>query len=98
MAALQERNGSFRVLFYHNGKRETFTIGKIRRQEAESTSAQVDYLLMHLEQRFVSIPQGVDVVAFICNGARHLKTVGRWSGPRSHSRSSTTANTNAGQR
>jgi hypothetical protein len=70
MAALQERNGSFRVLFYHNGKRETFTIGKIRRQEAESTSAQVDYLLMRLEQPFVSIPQGVDVVAFICNGGK----------------------------
>jgi mRNA-degrading endonuclease RelE of RelBE toxin-antitoxin system len=38
MATLQERNGSFRVLFCYNGKRETFTIGKVSRQEAESTS------------------------------------------------------------
>jgi hypothetical protein len=26
MATLQERNGSFRVLFCYNGKRETFAI------------------------------------------------------------------------
>jgi integrase len=70
MATLQERNGSFRVLFCYNGKRETFTIGKVSRQEAEATSAQVDYLLMRIEQRFVAIPPGVDVVAFIRNGGK----------------------------
>jgi hypothetical protein len=65
MATVQERNGSFRVLFCYNGKRETFTIGKVSRQEAEATSAQVDYLLMRIEQHFVSIPPGVDVVAWL---------------------------------
>jgi hypothetical protein len=28
MAALQERNGSFRLLFWHHGKQHTFTIGQ----------------------------------------------------------------------
>jgi hypothetical protein len=53
MATLQERNARFRVLFCYNGKRETFTIGKVSRQEAESTSAQVDYLLMRIEQHAI---------------------------------------------
>jgi hypothetical protein len=29
MATLQERNGSFRLLFVHHGKRHTFTLGKV---------------------------------------------------------------------
>jgi integrase len=70
MATLQQRNGSFRVLFCYNGKRESFTIGKVSRQEAEATSAQVDYLLMRLEQHFVAIPPGADVVAFIRSGGK----------------------------
>jgi integrase len=70
MATLQERNGSFRVLFCYNGKRETFTIGKVGRQEAESTAAQVDHLLMRIEQRFLAVPVGVDIVAFIRNGGK----------------------------
>jgi integrase len=70
MATLQERNGSFRVLFCHNGKRETFTIGKVSRQEAESTAAQVDYLLMRIEQRLLAVPAGVDIVAFIRGGGK----------------------------
>jgi hypothetical protein len=29
MASLQERNGSYRILFCHHGKLHTFTIGKV---------------------------------------------------------------------
>lgn len=50
MATLQERNRSFHVLFCYHGKRESFTIGKVSRQEAGTTSAQVDYLLMRIAQ------------------------------------------------
>jgi hypothetical protein len=70
MATLQERNGSFRVLFCYNGKRETFTLGNVSREEAEAVSAQVDYLLMRIEQRFVVIPHGTDIVAFIRNDGK----------------------------
>jgi integrase len=65
MATLQTRNDSFRVLFLYQGKRYTFTIGKVSLEEAETTAAQVDYLLLRLKQGFLKIPPGVDVVAFV---------------------------------
>ena len=48
MASLQERNGSYRILFCHHGKLHTFTIGKVEKDEAENKARQVDYLLMRL--------------------------------------------------
>jgi hypothetical protein len=36
MASLQDRNGSYRVLFCHHGKLHTFTIGKVGKDEAEA--------------------------------------------------------------
>jgi len=42
MASLQERNGSYRVRFCHNGKLHSFTIGKVRKDEAENKARQVD--------------------------------------------------------
>ncbi|HXG09284.1 MAG TPA: hypothetical protein VNK04_05800 [Gemmataceae bacterium] len=65
MASLQERNGSFRVLFCHHGKLHTFTIGKVEKGEAEAKAAQVDYLLMRLKQRLIALPEGVDIVTFL---------------------------------
>jgi integrase len=65
MASLQERNGSYRILFCHHGKLHTFTIGKVRKDEAENKARQVDYLLMRLKQRLVVLPVGTDIVSFI---------------------------------
>lgn len=65
MATLQERKGSFRVLFCWHGKRETFTLGPVSREEAESKTAQVDYLLMRLKQQLISLPPGVDIATFL---------------------------------
>ena len=45
-ASLQDRNGSFRVLFYWHKKLHAFKVGKVARDEAESKAAQVNYLLM----------------------------------------------------
>ena len=45
MAAVQERNGSFRILFRYLEKLYTFTLGSITRGEAEPKAAQVDDLL-----------------------------------------------------
>ena len=58
MASLQERNGSYRVLFCHHGKLHAFTIGKVERDEAENKARQVDYLLMRLKQRLLVLPEG----------------------------------------
>ena len=65
MATLQERNGSFRVLFLYCGKRRTFTIGAVSRDEAEAKVNQTDYLLMRLKQGLIQIPPGIDVVTFV---------------------------------
>ncbi len=65
MASLQERNGSYRVLFCYHSKLHTFTIGKVEKGEAENKARQVDYLLMRLKQRLIELPEGTDIVTFI---------------------------------
>jgi integrase len=65
MASLQERNGSYRVLFCHNSKLYSFTIGKVHKNEAENKARQVDYLLMRLKQRLLVLPEGTDIVTFV---------------------------------
>jgi hypothetical protein len=55
MASLQERNGSYRVLFCYHGKLHTFTIGQV-----ETKGRQVDYLFMRLKQRLIVLPDGTD--------------------------------------
>ena len=42
MAGLQERGGSYRILFRFRGKPHAFTLGKIIEHEAETKSAQVE--------------------------------------------------------
>ena len=65
MASLQERNGSYRILFCQHGKLHTFTIGKVEKDEAENKVRQVNYLLMRLKQRLIVLPDGTDIVTFI---------------------------------
>ena len=65
MASLQERNGSYRVLFCYHGKQHAFTIGKVEPDEAQNKVKQVDYLLMRLKQRLVTLPDGTDIVTFL---------------------------------
>ena len=70
MAALQERNGSFRVQFNFRGKQFGFTIGKVSEAEAKFKATEIDYLLMRLKQGLIEIPPGADVVEFFRhNGA-----------------------------
>jgi integrase len=65
MAALQDRNGSFRILFRYNGKQHTFTVGAVSPDEAAAKARQVDYLLMRLKQRLLVLPAGTDIVTFV---------------------------------
>jgi integrase len=65
MASLQERNGSYRILFCHHGKLHAFTIGKVKPDEAANKARQVDYLLMRLKQRLLVLPEGTDIVTFV---------------------------------
>jgi hypothetical protein len=61
MASLQQRNGSFRVIFRHRGKQHFVPIGKVSAEEAGAKAAQVEYLLLRLGQRLIDLPPGVDI-------------------------------------
>lgn len=65
MATLQQRNGSYRILFMYHGKRHTFTVGTVSGEEAGNKARQVDYLLMRLKQRLIVLPEDTDIVTFI---------------------------------
>jgi integrase len=65
MASLQVRNGSYRVLFCHRGKRHTFTLGRVSEREAQGKAEQVDYLLMRIRQGLLHVPAGVDIADFL---------------------------------
>ena len=65
MAALQNRNGSFRVFFEYQRKQRVFTIGRVTDAEAKSKADQVDYLLMRLGQGLIELPPGTDIVEFV---------------------------------
>ncbi len=67
MAALQERNGSYRILFRHHGKQFTFTLGKVSPDEAEAKAKQVDYLLLRIKQRLINVPPNADIVGFLAH-------------------------------
>ena len=73
MATLQLRNGSYRVLFCFRGKRHTYTLGKVANREAELASANVERLLLRLEQNLLQLPSGGDIVEFV----RHDGTIPR---------------------
>ena len=63
--AVQERNGSYRILFRHEGKQAGFSVGRVAEAEAKAKSAQVDYLLMRLKQGLIALPPDVDIVDFV---------------------------------
>ena len=65
MASLQNRNGSYRILFDYQRKQRTFTVGRVSEAEARAKADQVDYLLMRLSQGLLALPAGIDIVAFV---------------------------------
>ena len=65
MASLQQRAGTYRVIFRFHGKQHFVMIGKVSPQEAEAKSAQVEYLLMRLKQGLIELPPGIDIVEFV---------------------------------
>jgi integrase len=72
MATLQERNGSYRVLFCFQGKQLSFTLGRVEQAEAEAKIGQVDLLLLRLSQRLAVIPPGMTIVDYLKFDGRPL--------------------------
>jgi integrase len=76
MAALQERNGSFRLIFWFHGKQHTFTIGRVPADEARDTAATVGRLIRAVEEKRVKVPTGLDITTFV---SQRLATLDRES-------------------
>jgi hypothetical protein len=68
MASIPLRGKSYACVFCWHGKRKWFTIGKVTEAEA----AQVEYLLMRIEQGLVELPAGVDIVEFVRHDGKPL--------------------------
>lgn len=65
MAAIQQRNGSYRIIFRYRGKHHFLTIGRVSEDEAKSKAGQADYLLMRLKQGLITVPPGCDIKTFV---------------------------------
>ncbi len=65
MANLQQRSGTYRVIFRFHGKQHFVMIGKVSSEEAEAKAAQVEYLLMRLKQGLIELPPGIDIAEFV---------------------------------
>ena len=65
MAALQNRNGSYRIFFEYQRKQRVFTIGRVTEAEAKAKADLVDYLLMRLSQGLLTLQPCVDIVSFV---------------------------------
>lgn len=66
MAGLQFRNGSYRIIFRHQGRQHAFTLdGEQTEALALAKAGEVDLKLHQLNQRFISIPNGMDICEFL---------------------------------
>jgi len=65
VASLQERSGSWRVIFRFRGLQHFVTIGEAEETEAQGVKARYEYLLRLLKQRLLTLPSGMDIVTFL---------------------------------
>jgi hypothetical protein len=65
MASLQQRSGTYRVIFRFHGKQHFVLIGRVSPAEAEAKAAQIEYLLMRLKQGLIGLPPGIDIAEFV---------------------------------
>jgi integrase len=65
MAALQNRNGSWRVIFWHKGQQHAFTIGEVSAADAAVHKAAAEELLRLLKRNLISIPSGCTIEDFM---------------------------------
>src|ERR1043166_562739 len=65
MASLQKKGESWYCQFMYERRRHTLTIGPVAEQEAKTTAARVDYILMRVRQRLLQVPAGMDIITFI---------------------------------
>jgi hypothetical protein len=70
MAALQHRNGTWRLLFQYNHKQHSVTVGEVSDTEARQWKAKAEHLLMRLNQNMIEMPRGVSIADFILHDGK----------------------------
>jgi integrase len=65
MAALENRNGSWRVFFWYKGQQHAFTIGQVSAADASVHKASTEELLRLLKRNLISIPSGCSIQDFM---------------------------------
>jgi hypothetical protein len=70
MTSIHQKGEAWHCQFVFKGKRHTFSLGKVARDEAESKANQVDYLLMRIEPNLLELPKGMDIVAFVSSDGK----------------------------
>jgi integrase len=65
MAALENRNGSWRVIFRYKGQRHVFTIGPVSAADAAVHKAATEELLRLLKRNLLDVPPGCTIEDFM---------------------------------
>jgi integrase len=65
MASIENRNGSWRVIFRYQGKKRYFTIGEVSHSDAVIYSASTEELQRLLARNLVSVPMGCSIEDFM---------------------------------
>ena len=63
MAALQYRNGVYRLILWHNQRHHSLNIGPVPLSEAKAWKGRAEHLLMRVEQRLLEVPAGISIAA-----------------------------------
>lgn len=70
MASLENRNGSYRVVFRYAGRRFSSSLGTTRSTEARACVARLDDNLRRVELGLIAVPSGADIAAFLLSDGR----------------------------
>ncbi len=70
MAALQRRNGSYRLIFQFESKQQSLTVGDVTLSEARQWKAKAEHLLMRVKQRLLEVPAGCSINDFLLHDGK----------------------------
>jgi hypothetical protein len=60
-----QKGDAWHCQFLYHGRRHTFSLGKVSRDEAVTKANQIDYFLVRLRQNLLQLPLGMDIVTFV---------------------------------
>jgi integrase len=73
MTTIENRNGNFRVIFYHAGRRHTAALKATGTDEADRVAARVEDTLAQIRRGSLAVPDGADFVQFVLSGGRQTE-------------------------